>query len=82
MIDYDPGKDARELAEKEMRQRYRNVFGSLEGRIVLRDILSGCHFAVSLNSEEERIRYNVGIAIAHMSGIVDAIDQLLGIGEV
>jgi hypothetical protein len=34
-----------------------------------------------LNSEVERIEYNVGVAIARMSGIMSEIDVLLKIGE-
>ena len=66
---------------KAMRQRYRNVFGSAEGRAVLGDILVMCHFGVPLNTEEERIEHNVGIAIARMSGTMSAIDGILGIIE-
>lgn len=67
---------------KEMLQRYRNVFGTPEGLRVLGDILTQwCHFGVPLNTEEERIEYNVGVAIARASGIFAAIDKMLGIGE-
>lgn len=69
-----------ERRNREMQQRYRNVFGSDEGRKVLGDILDLCHFAVPLNNETERIEHNVGVAIARMSGIFDAIDSHLGIG--
>ena len=62
-----------------MPQRYRNVFGSLEGRRVLGDILVTCHFGVPINSEEARIEYNVGVYIARMSGAMEPIDSLLGI---
>jgi hypothetical protein len=82
MIDYStPGAHSGELAEKEMRQYYRNLFGSAEGRKVLGDILVTCHFGVPLNNEAERIEYNVGIAIARMSGIMSEVDALMGIGE-
>jgi hypothetical protein len=72
-----PNLDAKKL--EEMRQRYRNVFGSEEGRLVLGDILVMCHFGVPLNSEEERHEYNVGVAIARMCAIMSEVDSLLGI---
>ena len=81
MIDYAPEEDARQLADKEMRQYYRSVFSSTEGRKVLGDILISNHFGVPLNNEVERIEYNVGIAIARMSGMMSEVDALLMIGE-
>lgn len=66
---------------KDMIQRYRNVFRTNEGRIVLGDILRTCHFGVPLNTEEDRIEFNVGIAIARMCGIMSDIDSMLGIEE-
>ena len=67
--------------QKDMLQRYRNVFGTPEGRIVLGDILQMCHFGFGIMTEEARIEYNVGIAIARMSGMMQAIDTLIGIRE-
>jgi hypothetical protein len=83
MIKYDDEERARKLAlaEKEMEQCYRNVFGSAEGRKVLGHILMANHFGVPLNTEVERIEYNVGVAIARMSGMMGEIDVLIGIGE-
>jgi hypothetical protein len=81
MIEYTPEKDDRQLAEKKMRQYYQSVFSSAEGRKVLGDILVSNHFGVPLNNEVERIEYNVGIAIARMSGIMSEVDSLLGILE-
>ena len=81
MIDYAPEEDARQLADKEMRQYYRSVFSSTEGRKVLGDILVSNHFGVPLNNEVERIEYNVGIEIARMSGMMSEVDALLMIGE-
>ena len=80
MIQFQPPSPDDKRANA-MRQRYRNVFGTAEGRAVLGDILVMCHFGVPLNSEEERIEFNVGIAIARMSGIMSAIDGMLGISE-
>jgi hypothetical protein len=81
MIDYDPGSEASARRAREMEQRYRNVFGSMEGRQVLGHILKENHYGVPLNNEVERIEYNVAIAIARMSGIMSEIDALAGIGE-
>lgn len=67
--------------QKEIEQLYRNVFGSAEGRRVLGDILAFCHFGALLTTEVERIEYNVGVAIARMSGTMQEIDTLLKIGE-
>lgn len=69
-----------ERKQRDMEQRYHNVFSSDEGRLVLGDILSICHFGVPLNNDAERIEHNVGVAIARMSGMMTAIDQHLGIG--
>ena len=70
-----------ERRQRDMEQRYRNVFGSAEGRVVLGDILAFCHFGRLVGSETDRIEYNVGVAIARMSGIMSDIDVLLKIGE-
>ena len=81
MIVYAPEEDARQLADKKMKQYYQSVFSSAEGRKVLGDILVSNHFGVPLNNEVERIEYNVGIAIARMSGMMSEVDALLMIGE-
>jgi len=81
MIDYSPDEAKSAQKEQERLHRYRNVFGSAEGRLVLGDILVTCHFGVPLNSDVERIEYNVGVAIARMSGMMSAIDLQLGIEE-
>ena len=81
MIDYTPEEDARQIADKKMKQYYRSVFSSAEGRKVLGDILVSNHFGVPLNNEVERIEYNVGIAIARMSGMMSEVYALLMIGE-
>ena len=81
MIDYTPEEDARQLADKKMKQYYQSVFSSAEGRKVLGDILVSNHFGIPLNNEVERIEYNVGIAIARMSGMMGEVDALMRIGE-
>lgn len=81
MIWDSPEKKAAAQRQQEMEQLYRNVFGSAEGRKVLGHILAANHFGVPLNNEVERIEYNVGVAIARMSGIMSEVDSLLGIVE-
>jgi hypothetical protein len=81
MIEYTPGNAEFDRRERERLQRYRNVFGSAEGRLVLGDILVRNHFGVPINNEVERIEYNVGIEIARTSGMMGAIDKQLGIEE-
>ncbi len=80
-IDYSPNETERARKERDNLQRYKNVFGTPEGRKVLGDILLTCHWGVPLNSDVERIEYNVGVAIARMSGIMSVIDKQLGIAE-
>ena len=67
--------------QKEMTQLYRNVFGSPEGRLVLGNILRDNHFGVPLNSEAERIEYNVAVLIARRSGIFEAVETALEMKE-
>jgi len=79
MIQESPEELEAERKKQDNLQRYRNVFGTPEGRMVLGDILVTCHFGVPLMSEEARHEYNVGVAIARMSGIMSAIEQQFGI---
>jgi hypothetical protein len=81
MITPDDSRPDQERRQRDMEAYYRNVFGSAEGRKVLGDIMAFCHFGKLLNDETERVEYNVGVAIARMSGIMSEIDQQLGIGE-
>jgi hypothetical protein len=76
MIDYadEELSKKRDLATKEMRQNYRNVFGTNEGRKVLGDILALCHYGVTLANDMERIEYNIGLEIAQMSGSEEAAE--------
>jgi hypothetical protein len=67
---------------KEMQQRYKNVFSGGEGRIVLGDILTLCHFGEILDPPEDVVRvaeYNVGLTIARMAGALNLIYSQLGI---
>ena len=81
MIEYTPEDNAFALREKKMLEYYRNVFSSAEGQKVLGDILRENHFGVPLNSDVERVEYNVAIVIARKSGIMSQIDALAGIGD-
>lgn len=77
----DPEFLKRQQSQKDMLQRYKNVFGTAEGRKVLGDILITCHFGVPLMTEEARHEYNIGVAIARMSGVMSQVDQLLGMED-
>ncbi len=58
---------------KEMQQRYRNVFGSEEGRIVLGDILTQAKFGYPLLDTEQMIRHNFAMEIARTAGAFDPL---------
>jgi len=66
--------------EEEMQQRYRNVFGSMEGKIVLGDILSLGHFGDPLNPSDPVAvaEYNAAIMIARLAGAFDPLYRELG----
>jgi hypothetical protein len=72
---HDPAKD--------MQQRYKNVFGTVEGRAVLGDILTLGHFGETLNPTDPIAvaEYNAAIVIARMAGAFDMIYQQLGMVE-
>ncbi len=55
---------------REMMQRYKNVFGSGEGRLVLGDILTLWHFGDNLdpNDPVNVTEHNLGITILRMAG--------------
>ncbi len=70
-----------ERKQRDLEQLYRNVFGTPEGRRVIGDILRRNHYGVPINTDAERIEYNVAIEIARLSGIMSGIDRELGITE-
>jgi len=70
--------DPRTAAE-EMQQRYRNVFGTSEGKLVLGDILVMGHFGEPLIDLEHVARNNFALSIARLAGALDQIYQTLGI---
>jgi len=70
-------------AAKEMQQRYKNVFGTAEGRIVLGDILTLGHFGETLNPVDPVAvaEYNAAMIIARMAGAFDPLFEYLGMVE-
>ena len=66
---------------RDMLARYRNVFGSAEGRIVLGDLLTLGHFGETLNPKDEVqvAEYNFALTIARMAGALDMVYSQLGI---
>lgn len=74
-----PSKTPEELA-KEMQQRYRNVFGSAEGLIVLGDILKLGRFAVNIDPNDPILvtEKNFAETIARTAGAFDSIYTELG----
>jgi hypothetical protein len=79
----DPDNPETTLKQKraeEMMQRYRNVFGTPEGRLVLGDILTLCHFGETLDPKDpvQAAEYNVGLTIVRMAGVLDPFYLQLG----
>lgn len=68
-----------DLAE-EMQRRYKNVFGTAEGKIVLGDILTMGHFGETLNPTDAvaMTENTFAIVIARMAGAFDQLWQELG----
>lgn len=66
--------------EQEMHQRYRNVFGTAEGRLVLGDILSVAGFGEKIdpNDPAKVSWYNCAIETARLAGAFDQLYQDLG----
>lgn len=69
--------------EQEMAQRYKNVFGSGEGRIVLGNILTLGHFGVTLDADnrDQVAEYNFAIMIATLAGALEPVEKQLGMRE-
>ena len=70
--------------EQEMQQRYRNVFNTSEGRLVLGDIMQLGHFCDNINPHDpvavaER---NFAMVIARMAGLYDPLYAQLGLDQV
>jgi hypothetical protein len=65
---------------REMQQRYKNVFATMEGQIVLGDILTLGHFGETLNPTDPIAvaEYNAAIVIARMAGAFDPVFKQLG----
>ncbi len=70
--------------EQEMQQRYRNVFGTPEGQLVLGDIASVGHVfdTIDPNSVERVAERNFALVILQMAGAFDAtLYPQLGLGH-
>ena len=65
---------------REMQQRYRNIFASAEGKVVLGDILSVAGFGEKIDPNDPAAVswYNCAIEIARLSGAFDQIYRELG----
>ena len=68
---------------QEMLQRYRNVFGSSEGRIVLGDIMSMGHYFETINPNDPIMaaEHNMAEVIARMAGLFNPLYAQLGLGS-
>jgi hypothetical protein len=60
---------------KDMMKRYKNVFSSEEGKLVLGDILTKGHYGVTLDSEnrDQVAEYNFALVIATMAGAFEQV---------
>lgn len=76
------GRTPQQIAA-EMQQRYRNVFGTAEGRIVLGDILTLGHFGEPLLPTDAVAvaENNAAILIARMAGAFDLLYDQLGMNK-
>ena len=66
---------------QEMLQRYRNVFGTNEGRIVLGDLFARGHLGITLNPDNPVMvaEYNFALVIVTMAGLFDPLYPQLGL---
>jgi hypothetical protein len=64
-------------------QRYRNVFGTEEGRLVLGDILTCNHFGVTLDPDNpvQVAEYNVALTILFKTGFLEVLSLELRTGR-
>lgn len=71
------------MTPEEMQQRYRNVFGSSEGKLVLGDIANMCHAFDSVDANDPVLvtQRNVALVILQMAGALDSIYLQLGIAD-
>lgn len=76
----EPKLSPEQQKAKDMMQRYRNVFGTPEGKIVLGDILSVAGFGGKPNPNDpaQVSWYNFAVEIARLAGAFDQIFQQLG----
>jgi hypothetical protein len=66
---------------EDMLKRYKNVFGTPEGKIVLGDILTKGHYGVTLDPENavQISEYNFSLVIATKAGVFDPLYLDLGL---
>ena len=67
--------------EQEMQQRYRNVFGSREGMLVLGDIVNVLHFFEAVNPTDVvmNTERSCALVIMQMAGAFDPLYPQLGL---
>jgi hypothetical protein len=75
--------DPKEKQFRDMLQRYKKVFGTDEGRRVLGDILTSCHFGETLDPDNrvQVSEFNVGLTILYKTGFLEVICLQLGMGK-
>lgn len=68
---------------RDLQQRYKNVFGTVEGAKVLGDILTLGHFGETLNPTDLCAvgEHNVVVTIARMAGAFDAVYNQFGMTD-
>ena len=66
---------------EEMQKRYKNLFSTPEGKIVLGDILTKGHYGVTLDPENavQISEYNFALVIATNAGVFDPLYRGLGL---
>lgn len=77
----------REIYEREIKDKYRALFGSGIGIEVLADLLALCHFGGSLDPDNKVMvaEYNVGVMVLARCGVLQSdnfegvISALLGV---
>jgi len=79
-----PEEKTEEQLAREMQQRYKNVFGSAEGRIVLGDILFTLgHFGDTIDPTDPvaMTEMEFAVTIARTAGAFDDLYRKLGLGK-
>ena len=68
---------------EEMQQRYRNVFGTREGQLVLGDIMVTGHVFDNIDPRDPVLvaERNFALTIGRMASVLDALYAQLGLGQ-